>query len=224
MNKEQNRDEANRRFQIWEDEDVPARKYALLLTGYFRTDDGPYSGQPKYQCLLNDDGRALLELMEASADRPLIATERALAAERTVAAVSWDHSLFANGSMCWFGSGLPECLHLALSNPHEAVGRMIGYRAFPDNIPRPSVWYPSVLRVMGCLCPSIWQPSWGWSPPADALAWARRIYESRNFADLSILADLLENSGCPDRFLLDHCRHYPEHFRGCAALDRLLGR
>lgn len=49
------------------------------------------------------------------------------------------------------------------------------------------------------------------------------MYEGRAFADLPILADMLEDGGCPTRPLLDHCRSGGNHFRGCAAADRILG-
>jgi hypothetical protein len=41
---------------------------------------------------------------------------------------------------------------------------------------------------------------------------------------LAVLADALEDAGCADRDLLDHCRSPGEHVRGCWALDLLLGR
>ncbi len=53
---------------------------------------------------------------------------------------------------------------------------------------------------------------------------ARAIYESRRFSDLPILADALEEAGCTDTALLDHCRQLSEHVRGCWVLDLLLDK
>jgi hypothetical protein len=53
---------------------------------------------------------------------------------------------------------------------------------------------------------------------------ARAIYEGRRFADLPLLADALEDAGCTDGALLGHCRQPGGHWRGCWALDLLLGR
>jgi hypothetical protein len=57
---------------------------------------------------------------------------------------------------------------------------------------------------------------------------ARSIYDERRFGDLPVLADALEEAGCTDREILEHCRSAggtrgQEHVRGCWVLDRLLG-
>jgi hypothetical protein len=53
---------------------------------------------------------------------------------------------------------------------------------------------------------------------------ARVIDERQDFTLMPILADALEDAGCDDRDLLDHCRHGTTHARGCWALDLVLGR
>jgi len=53
---------------------------------------------------------------------------------------------------------------------------------------------------------------------------ARSIYHDRAFAYLPILADALEDAGCNDSNILDHCRQPGEHFRGCWVVDLLLGK
>jgi hypothetical protein len=56
--------------------------------------------------------------------------------------------------------------------------------------------------------------------PAIALA----IYAEGAFERLPILADALEDAGCDDAVLLDHCRAGGAHVRGCWVVDLLLGR
>lgn len=51
---------------------------------------------------------------------------------------------------------------------------------------------------------------------------AEHIYQSRGFDDLSELAKELEQAGCADADVLEHCRQ-PEHFRGCWLVDVLRG-
>lgn len=51
---------------------------------------------------------------------------------------------------------------------------------------------------------------------------AEQIYHNRNFDDLSNLARELEQAGCTDPDLLEHCRQ-KEHFRGCWLVDALRG-
>jgi hypothetical protein len=66
----------------------------------------------------------------------------------------------------------------------------------------------------------------------DLLAWndgtvrrlAEGIYEDRAFDRLPILADALEEAGCTDQAILDHCRHPGPHVRGCWVVDLLLGK
>jgi hypothetical protein len=41
------------------------------------------------------------------------------------------------------------------------------------------------------------------------------IYKGRCFNDLPILADALEDAGCHNREVLDHCRGVGPHVRGC---------
>jgi hypothetical protein len=50
------------------------------------------------------------------------------------------------------------------------------------------------------------------------------IYHDRNFHDLPVLADALEDAGCDDPHLLEHLRRPDGHVRGCWALDVVLGK
>jgi hypothetical protein len=53
---------------------------------------------------------------------------------------------------------------------------------------------------------------------------AQVIYEERRFADLPVLADALEEAGCDNTDVLDHCRGGGEHVRGSWVVDLLLGK
>ena len=53
---------------------------------------------------------------------------------------------------------------------------------------------------------------------------AQTIYSERQFEDMPILADALEEAGCNNEVILDHCRKKQEHSRGCWLLDLLLGK
>jgi hypothetical protein len=56
------------------------------------------------------------------------------------------------------------------------------------------------------------------------MSMAQRMYDSRDFADMPILADALEEAGCQDQDILGHCRSGVEHVRGCWVVDLLLGK
>ena len=62
-----------------------------------------------------------------------------------------------------------------------------------------------------------------WQTPTIK-ALAQTIYTERQFADLPILADALEEAGCSNEDILGHCRNNQEHARGCWVLDILLGK
>jgi len=53
---------------------------------------------------------------------------------------------------------------------------------------------------------------------------AQGIYENRAFDRLPILADALEDAGCTNAEILNHCRQPGEHARGCWILDLLLDK
>jgi hypothetical protein len=53
---------------------------------------------------------------------------------------------------------------------------------------------------------------------------AQAIYDDKNFEDLPVLADALEEAGCTDPEILGHCRGGGEHVRGCWAVDLILGK
>jgi hypothetical protein len=53
---------------------------------------------------------------------------------------------------------------------------------------------------------------------------AQLIYRKRCFRNLPILADALEEAGCQDAEILNHCRAPMEHVRGCWVVDFLLDR
>jgi hypothetical protein len=67
-------------------------------------------------------------------------------------------------------------------------------------------------------------PAWlAWNGGTVA-ALCQAIYDGNTFDYLPILADALEDSGCTNPDILDHCRSPVFHSRGCWVVDLLLGR
>jgi hypothetical protein len=52
------------------------------------------------------------------------------------------------------------------------------------------------------------------------------MYDSRDFGAMPILADALQDAGCDNDEVLNHCRNKPavEHFRGCWVVDGVLDK
>jgi hypothetical protein len=55
-----------------------------------------------------------------------------------------------------------------------------------------------------------------------AVTLARAMYDSRDFSPMPILAEALEDAGCDNGEILDHCRSSGPHVRGCWVVDLLL--
>ncbi|MBY0526428.1 MAG: hypothetical protein K2R98_23745 [Gemmataceae bacterium] len=64
-------------------------------------------------------------------------------------------------------------------------------------------------------------PKLCWLSPTVAQL-ADSIYLERAFDHLPILADALEDAGCTNADILNHCRQGGEHVRGCWVVDLLL--
>jgi hypothetical protein len=64
-------------------------------------------------------------------------------------------------------------------------------------------------------------PSWLTS---TVLALTNGIYNEKAFDRMPILADALQDAGCDDEDVLNHCRQPGEHCRGCWVLDLVTGR
>jgi hypothetical protein len=58
-----------------------------------------------------------------------------------------------------------------------------------------------------------------------AVTLARTMYESREFSAMPILADALQDAGCDNDDILNHCRDTNQvHVRGCWVVDLVLGK
>jgi hypothetical protein len=58
-----------------------------------------------------------------------------------------------------------------------------------------------------------------------AVTLARTMYEAREFSAMPILADALQDAGCDNDDILNHCRDAQQvHVRGCWVVDLVLGK
>jgi hypothetical protein len=67
-------------------------------------------------------------------------------------------------------------------------------------------------------------PLWSAAHDRAGTRLAEQIYAEKAFERLPILADALEEGGCADRAILDHCRSSGPHVLGCWVVDGVLGR
>src|SRR5262249_27365406 len=97
-------------------------------------------------------------------------------------------------------------------------------RAVPTSQPAERSAQCSLLRdIFGPLPfhPVTLNPAWRTS---NVTALAQSIYDDRAFDRLPILADALEDAGCDNADILNHCRQPGEHVRGCWVVDLVLGK
>jgi len=70
-------------------------------------------------------------------------------------------------------------------------------------------------------CPVIFDAEWRTS---KAVALAQGMYDARDFSAMPILADALQDAGCENDEVLNHCRAPGPHVRGCWVVDLVLGK
>jgi hypothetical protein len=115
--------------------------------------------------------------------------------------------------------GLREWLDVERLRPIRDVIR----RELSESYVRPELIAQSDLirDVVGNLFrPVIIAPEWHTD---TAIIFARQMYESRDFSAMPILADALQDAGCDNTEILNHCRADEVHVRGCWIVDLLLG-
>jgi hypothetical protein len=69
--------------------------------------------------------------------------------------------------------------------------------------------------------PVAFAPEWRSS---TAVALAESMYAARNFGNMPVLADALEEAGCDNADVLAHCRGDGPHVRGCWVVDLVSGK
>ena len=80
------------------------------------------------------------------------------------------------------------------------------------------------LKWVQTNCRSRIDPQWVAWNNETVLKLAQTINADRAFDRLPILADALEEAGCTDADMLQHCRGPGPHVRGCWVVDLLLGK
>jgi hypothetical protein len=129
------------------------------------------------------------------------------AAARRAIEAAWNVLGLGVEVLVWRAGGYDTCDCQAIKKDEEVVQSRLLREIFSNPF-RPVAIDPAWLAWRDGTVPQI----------------ARTIYDERRFAELSILADALEEAGCADRDLLDHCRQPGPHVRGCWVVDLVLGK
>ncbi|MCE9562924.1 MAG: hypothetical protein K8U57_12845 [Planctomycetes bacterium] len=154
-----------------------------------------------------DSSRRAVEVAEQFADR--LATQEELhGAYRAAWDEAWDISWGEDASVPYAAAAAAEEFSVrAAENAVKSLG--------------PQPIHCEVIRdIMGMqFTPRELKPAWR---SAEVIALAQRIYEERRFPDMPRLGDALQQAGCQDATVLNHCRCSGLHARGCWVLDQVL--
>jgi hypothetical protein len=142
-----------------------------------------------------------MEAMESAIDDPTLPVPRVVRAY-FADPVRWVRSYFVGGWPCEQSTVQAALLRDLVGNPFRPVPCLDGHA--PTGICQNS----AILA---------WKDG-------TVVRMARTIYDNHFFEDMPILADALEESGCTNADVLNHCRGPGPHARGCWVVDLLLGK
>ena len=111
-----------------------------------------------------------------------------------------------------------EFLHMLFNDTASTIhGRGL---ALPNTVER--AWGACLHDIFANSFRAVrFNPDWR-TPPAVLLA--KRMYNARDFSAMPILANGLQDAGCDNADILDHCRGNGPHVRGCWVLDLVMGK
>lgn len=185
-----------------------------------------------WEDLIDQRSRTCVELAERYADGERDHHALEIAEREAVAALNDDWDAALSESML-----APNVYASALA----VSAANLELKCWDNSGPPPGVYVPpivdclrsvkaerskAVVALLHCLFgnplrPVVLDPNWRTS---RAVAIATRMYESRDFSALPTLADALQDAGCDNADILNHCRGPGPHVRGCWAVDLVLGR
>jgi hypothetical protein len=177
-------------------------------------------GHPSGQAWVEARNTACIACVEGLADGRLIARHAADAAAFAADKTAQHQRTWQQGRL-WFNSGQARGLGAAARSqltqplPSQRSTVLAAERAVQAG------WLRDLFGTS--TDPVAVSPSWlAWNGGV-VVSMAQAIYDKRRFADLPILADALEDAGCTNADVLDHCRLPAGHVRGCWVLDLVRG-
>ncbi|HEY7312362.1 MAG TPA: hypothetical protein VH643_23565 [Gemmataceae bacterium] len=148
--------------------------------------------------------------------------------------VAYDNAWHAARNICWpFVIATKDVTSKKAAKEYrqkgiggKAVGRMAGEASRAAVQAAIKAECALIRDIFGNPChPTTNSPTWLSWHDGLLVSMARRMYDSRDFSDMPVLADGLEEAGCANQDVLSHCRQQGDvHVRGCWVVDSLLGK
>ncbi len=104
-----------------------------------------------------------------------------------------------------------------------AAGRRAGQPGLEDAVRAERRVHAGLMRCVFRSTPAAVACSPAWRTDT-AVALAAQMRASRDYSALPILADALQDAGCDEVAILEHCRGDGPHDRGCWVVDLVLGK
>jgi hypothetical protein len=177
--------------------------------------------------------RVALEVAEIFADEPTRGTYRAMTYERLSQALKrfspWGGMEWhANRAYSYSLHDLPsEAAQVCASDLMTVMCNVPGTKGAADRMNRAQQEIFAVERKLlrdifgNPFRPVTIDPGW---LTANVVLLAQAIYDERTYDRMPILGDALEDAGCDNANMLNHCREPGGHVRGCWVVDLLLER
>lgn len=157
-----------------------------------------------WSALTHPDSRAAVEVAERFADRTATKAELQAAFKKANAA-AW--TIGNNDNPAWAANNAASDTPLAMGEDSRIAKRLI------------AVWLRDIFG--NPFRPASLDPDW---LTATVVSLAQSIYDDRAFDRMPALADALEEAGCTNASILEHCRGPGPHVKGCWALDLVLAK
>jgi len=191
-----------------------------------------------WHLLTNDNSRKAVEIAESFADR--LTHTFALSAAHQMASHASSPGLEAlfsctpHAIACRLACAAVESVSLPRNCPHEVGARMVGAMSWSQRSYHETRDYVDEGRAVNCalLRDVFGNPFRTASIDSRWLRWndhivkkiALGIYADRDFDRMPILADALEEAGCTNGDIFEHCRGPGPHVRGCWVVDLILAK
>jgi hypothetical protein len=169
--------------------------------------------------LLEEEMKPVLEMLEKYVEGDITREDYESAVTRA-GAIYFRKELVIGSESHEANSGIYSAVH---NGPFAGVLNIaLAVKFHPEREPKKE----SAIRLVYCIFGNPFRPvpvnlSWQTATVTDL---AQAIYTNRAFDRMPILADALEDAGCTNADILNHCRQPGEHVRGCWVVDLLLGK
>jgi hypothetical protein len=173
-----------------------------------------------WHLLTEVESRELVELSERYADGMATYDDLLIAVEaQAVLPSRWRFPHLAVASAAAFGAAS----YVGSAESYERAARYAASAVSLDDVGEKKAQCIMLCDIFGPLPfkEAAFDPSWLTS---NVTALAQAIYDERTFDRLPILGDALEDAGCDNADILNHCRQPGVHVRGCWLVDLILGK